>query len=344
MKILFTSHRFSPDVGGIEVNSEILAGYFSSRGHQVRLITGTSEMDDKKRPYKIYRKPGILTILRQYIWADIIYQNNIELRSLWPNILFRKPYVIAIRTWIRGTKGKKRIADYLKRITLLFAEYVISISDAIRRDSYKESIVIGNPYRSNLFKNLDNIERMDTVAYLGRFVTDKGIELLIKAYSRTNLTNIPLTLIGSGKDEAKYLKLAKEVGITLRLTGNLYGEALVKELNTHKILVIPSLWEEPFGNVALEGMACGCLVLASDGGGLPDAVGKAGFTFKRGCIDDLAQKLSFIYHNKNIGLNIKIHIKEHLGNHSEDVVCNKYLNVLERAYFRRKDQNSQTNQ
>ena len=121
MKILFTSHRFSPDVGGIEVNSEILAGYFSSRGHKVRLITQTRGMDDKSRPYKIYRRPGIFTVLRQYAWADIIYQNNIELRSLWPNILFRKPYVIAIRTWIRGTKGKKRIADYLKRITLLFA-------------------------------------------------------------------------------------------------------------------------------------------------------------------------------------------------------------------------------
>ena len=158
---------------------------------------------------------------------------------------------------------------------------LISISDAIRRDSYKDSIVIGNPYRSNVFKIIDSIERRDTVAYLGRFVTDKGIELLIKAYSRTNFTNIPLTLIGSGKDEKKYLKLANEVGIRLRMTGSLNGDALVKELNTHKILVIPSLWEEPFGNVALEGMACGCLVLASDGGGLPDAVGKAGFTFKR---------------------------------------------------------------
>ena len=339
MKILFTSHRFSPDIGGIEVNSEILAEYFSSRGHKVRLITKTSGIDDKKRTYKIYRKPTIFTILSQYAWADIIYQNNIELSSLWPNILFRKPYVIAIRTWIRGSEGKKRIVDYLKKITLMFAEYVIAISDAIRKDSYKDSIIIGNPYRSNVFKIIDNVERRDTVAYLGRFVTDKGIELLIKAYSKTNLTNIPLTLIGSGKDQTKYLKLAKEVGITLILTGNLYGEALVKDLNTHKILVIPSLWEEPFGNVALEGMACGCLVLASDGGGLPDAVGKAGLTFKRGCIDDLVQKISLIYQDKNIELNIKKHVKDHLSNHLENVVCNKYLNVIEKAYYNRKNHN-----
>jgi hypothetical protein len=39
MKILFTSHRFYPDIGGIEVNSEILESYFSSQGHKVRLVT-----------------------------------------------------------------------------------------------------------------------------------------------------------------------------------------------------------------------------------------------------------------------------------------------------------------
>ena len=162
---------------------------------------------------------------------------------------------------------------------------------------------------------------------------------LIKAYSRTKLNNIPLTLIGSGKDETKYIRMAKEVGIKLRLTGNLHGEELVKELNTHKVLVIPSLWEEPFGNVALEGIACGCLVLASNGGGLPDAVGKAGLTFKRGCIDDLAQKLSYIYQDKNIEINIRKNTREHLRNHLEDVVCDKYLSILEKVYCNRKYHN-----
>ena len=48
---------------------------------------------------------------------------------------------------------------------------------------------------------------------------------------------------------------------------------LVNQLNQSEILVVPSLWSEPFGIVALEGLACGCALLASDAGGLPDAVG-----------------------------------------------------------------------
>ena len=123
------------------------------------------------------------------------------------------------------------------------------------------------------------------------------------------------------------------MGVKLLFTGNLFGDELVEELNKHKVLVIPSLWEEPFGNVALEGMACGCLVLASNGGGLPDAVGKAGITFERGCIEDLIKKLNMIYLDRDIEFNIRSHIKEHLKNHEEEVVCNKYLIELEKAYY-----------
>lgn len=332
MKILFTSHKFSPDIGGIEVNSEILAAYFTSKGHEVRILTKTASDDGKIRAYKVLRNPSLWTILKQYSWSDIVYQNNIELGSLWPNMIFRKPYVIAIRTWIRSTTGKKRIIDYIKRVALYFAESVISISNAIRDDSYKNSVVIGNPYRSNMFRIIKDIERKESVAYLGRFVTDKGIEMLIRAYSRTNQTDIPLTLIGWGADKTEYMKLANRLRVNLRFTGNLFGEELVRELNKHKILVIPSLWNEPFGNVALEGMACGCLVLASDGGGLPDAVGKAGVTFKRGCIDDLVKKLNLILGDPNIEVNIRSHIKEHLSNHQEDVVCSRYLEILKKSY------------
>ena len=109
-----------------------------------------------------------------------MYQNNIELGSLWPNIIFRKPYVISVRTWIRDTFGKKRARDYLKKLVLNFAASVISVSEAIKEDSHENSVVIGNPYRSKLFRKLDEVKRNESVVYLGRFVSDKGIEMLIK--------------------------------------------------------------------------------------------------------------------------------------------------------------------
>jgi len=56
----------------------------------------------------------------------------------------------------------------------------------------------------------------------------------------------------------------------------LYGRA--------DFVVVPSLWEEPFGLVALEAMAAGCVVVASDCGGLPEIIdpGRNGFLARKG--------------------------------------------------------------
>ena len=140
MKILFTSHRFSPDVGGIEINSEILADYFASRGHEIRLLTKTKADDGRKRKYSVYRDPGLRTLLKLYAWSDIVYQNNIEIGSLWPNIYFRKPWVISIHTWLRDSKGKRRMIDQIKKTILSFGNSVISVSEAIRKDTQKSQL------------------------------------------------------------------------------------------------------------------------------------------------------------------------------------------------------------
>ena len=328
MRILFTSHKFHPVIGGIEVNSEILASYFSKNGHEVRLVTQTTHNKVDLYDFEVYRKPSILKLFELYKWADIVYQNNIELRVLWPNLAFRRPFVVSLHTWLRNRDGKRRLTDLLKIFILLYAKKVIAVSSAIQKDSFKDSIVIGNPYRDKLFRKLDFVERKQSIAYLGRFVSDKGVELLIKSYARLGVRGEALTLIGSGPNEKMYKQLANELGVKLNITNSLIGDDLVAELNKHKILVIPSLWEEPFGNVALEGMACGCLILASDGGGLPDAVGKAGVLFSRGSIEDLTRKLKNLYVESNTDTELEFNIKRHLENHSQKIVCGKYLDVL----------------
>ncbi len=330
MKILFTSHKFYPVIGGIETNSEILAKYFSENGHEVRLVTQTKYYKEDRYDFKVYRKPSIFKLFFLYQWADLVYQSNIELGVLWPNLFFWRPFVVSLNTWLRNSYGKRRLVDLLKIFVLLSSKKVIAVSRAIQEDSFKHSIVIGNPYRDQLFRKLGHVERKQSIAYLGRFVSDKGVELLIRSYAKLELDSKPLTLIGSGPNENEYKKLAKELGVKLNITGPLIGDKLVYELNKHKILVIPSLWEEPFGNIALEGMACGCLILASDGGGLPDAVGKAGVLFSRGSIEDLTRKLKNLYYGSDIDTDtdLEIYTKLHLENHSQKKICAKYLNIL----------------
>jgi glycosyltransferase involved in cell wall biosynthesis len=205
---------------------------------------------------------------------------------------------------------------------------VIAISEAIRRESFTRATVIGNPYRSNLFRILPNIPRQKSIAFLGRLVSDKGADLLIQALARVRCEYVGLTLIGSGPEEGALRRLAGELGVNVRFAGPLTGEDLVRELNQHEILAVPSLWEEPFGNVALEGMACGCLVVGSNGGGLPDAIGPAGLLFERGNTLALAECLHRLLDDSNLKSALRAKAAAHLQNHREEVVAARYLDIL----------------
>jgi glycosyltransferase involved in cell wall biosynthesis len=238
--------------------------------------------------------------------------------------------VISVRTWIRGNDGDIRWIHRFKKWTLRRVDAVIAISEAIRKDSFGGAVVIGNPYRSALFRVLPEIPRKISVAFLGRFVSDKGADLLIRAFTAAGC-GVGLTLLGAGPEEAALKRLAAELGVNARFAGALHGEDLVRELNRHEVLCVPSVWEEPFGNVALEGMACGCVVLGSNGGGLPDAIGPAGLLFERGNARDLAEKLSSLLADSDLKNSLRSKAPAHLENHREEVVAARYLDILRKA-------------
>lgn len=329
MKILFTSHRFYPFIGGIEVNSEILARYFSSKGHEVHVVTNTTGGEDAAFPFEVTRRPSRKKLVSLHRWADVVYQNNIELGSLWPAFLTRKPTVISVRTWLRANEGRTRPVDLLKKWALSRADAVIAISEAVRRDTFPRAVVIGNPYRSNLFRVLPDVRRRNSVVFVGRLVSDKGADLLIRAYAEVKDDADGLTLIGTGPEETSLRRMASDLGVEARFTGPLQGEDLVRELNQHAILAVPSRWAEPFGNVALEGMACGCVVVGSDGGGLPDAIGPGGLVFERGQASSLAAQIRRILQEPELREALRAQAVAHLESHREETVCRKYLNIIE---------------
>ena len=59
-------------------------------------------------------------------------------------------------------------------------------------------------------------------------------------------------------------------------------------LNAHRILVVPSRYDEPFGIVALEGIACGCVVVGSRGAASRRRSAPAALTFRNGDAGELA--------------------------------------------------------
>jgi glycogen(starch) synthase len=113
--------------------------------------------------------------------------------------------------------------------------------------------------------------------------------------------------------------------------GHKNRDELVRLLNAHQIMVIPSRWQEPFGVVALEGIACGCVVVGSAGGGLKDAIGACGLTFPNGNTEALAEILYNLLLQPDKLVLYRKNASAHLANHRAAKVAGEYLKVLAKA-------------
>ena len=96
-------------------------------------------------------------------------------------------------------------------------------------------------------------------------------------------------------------------------------------------MVVPSLWDEPFGIVALEGIACGCVVIGSEGGGLKDAIGSCGVTFPNGDVQALTQILLKLLKNPDQTSIYRANAPDHLLRHQKSAIAEAYLQILETA-------------
>lgn len=125
------------------------------------------------------------------------------------------------------------------------------------------------------------------VGFLGRLDPTKGVETLLAAL-RT-LRDLPLDVAIAGRGQPAYeaeLRAMAE-GLPVRFLGHVDPESLLDDID---VLVVPSVWHEPFGRVVQEAFSFGVPVIGSEAGGIPEAIGLGGpgFLFPPGDANHLA--------------------------------------------------------
>lgn len=130
------------------------------------------------------------------------------------------------------------------------------------------------------------------VVFAGRVVTPKGVAILIRA---ARSVQAEFVICGDGWQLESTQRLARRLGVERRVDfkGWLAEEAIAEELANASVVVVPSLWPEPFGLVGIEALAAGRPVIASSTGGIDDWLedGVNGLSVKPGDVDELAGAL-----------------------------------------------------
>jgi glycosyltransferase involved in cell wall biosynthesis len=167
------------------------------------------------------------------------------------------------------------------------------------------------------------------ILFLGRFSPEKGCHILLEAYEQLT-TDIKLVMAGTASYcDAYSRQLRNHAGARIKMLDWVSGEALDELLTNAMIFVLPSDIEG-LSLALLDAMGAGLCVVASDVPENREAIGGAGFTFRRGDAEDLAERLRFLIANPTE--------RESAGKAAKQRVRERYqwrqvASEIERVYF-----------
>ncbi len=222
-------------------------------------------------------------------------------------LFFRKRWVIS--THALYNFGEKSFISAFIRWLIKDAQRVICIS----RDSRKELMAIGIPEHKiivhitwvdqNIFRVLNKVDcrkalGLDdkfTVFFAGRLRKIKGVLNLIEAAK--GLEDINFVLVGEGPLEAEVRNVASEFSNIIYM-GKVPNEKLPEYYNAADVFIMPSLYEEPFGRVAIESLSCGRPCICSNLGGIVKHLDESVAKLIYPTVENIRQAILDLYNNK----------------------------------------------
>ena len=251
------------------------ATYWQQQGHCVTVITHTPNPQPDNASYRILRQPTLFQQWQAMRRADVVLMLNISLKGLPLLWLAGKPLFISHHTLLTDGRYARQWRQQLKRfICNRFARLNICCSHYVAR-SLRRTVVVHSPYNDSLFRPGSGEQIPGSLLFVGRLVSDKGVDTLLEVTAQLQQQGLtfPVSIAGDGplRETLQAFCQNKQL-VQVQWLGPVAQPALVRLMQQHAIVAVPSL-VEPFGTVVPEALACGCTVICSNSGGLPEAAG-----------------------------------------------------------------------
>jgi glycosyltransferase involved in cell wall biosynthesis len=334
MRIALIAPPFIPvpptEYGGTELFIANLALRLKRRGVDVVVYTnGASTIDVEKR--WLYSDPewplrgdiyDNLKDIAHTSWAvkdaaadscDVIHLNNAP--GLANSRFVKIPFVYTIHH-----PHENDLSEFYERFPDV---HYVTISDFQRQNENLPHVrTIHHGVDANACKVIE--EKQDYLAFLGRIAPIKGTHIAIDVAKRAG---IPLRIAGEIQpvyQEYFNTQIKPHIdGKFIQFAGEVDVKAKNELLSKARALLFPIQWNEPFGLVMIEAMACGTPVLAFPGGSVSEIVrdGVSGWICKSA--DEMVDKA------RSIGVAPSI-VREYLErNFSLDAMADRYLELYQ---------------
>ena len=184
---------------------------------------------------------------------------------------------------------------------------------------------------------INRSEAAFTLGVVSRLEHIKGMDLVIPAFAevRRRFPDVRLLVVGDGSLRGSMEQQAQELGCADAVTwaGRQPQESLPQYYGEMDIVLMPSR-SEGFGLTAIEAMACGCVVVASDVGGLPEVVsdGVCGLLHRTEDVHDMAAKICSLIaspeHCRTMQKNALQHVQRFSFQRYASAVCDLYERLI----------------
>jgi spore coat protein SA len=233
-------------------------------------------------------------LIRRLRRFDIVHIHN---RPQWVRALrgmdFAGAIVLHLHNDHLGHWSAAMLDDLAPRLDAIAvcSEYLRSTFASKSAALNAKSRVVHNGANLQLFYPREEVREARTIFFVGRFDPEKGVLQLLRAYEMVLDEHPDAKLViggttGFGKHrETPYVRQVRELAESLikrkhakiQFTGYLdHDRDLPLYFQRATVFASPSLFQEPFGLVNAEAMACATTVVGANRGGIPEVIGNAG--------------------------------------------------------------------
>lgn len=323
MRILLYTPAFPPQVGGMETSALRLAQGLTYNSHDVVVMTDTltSLNATEQWQFSVLRRPTFAQIRKAATWADVVHLSGYDLPTFVAAKLARRPVVWEHHDYgpcgcfrpesrrcgflhlgpagsfgVRHWPLRERVKDYTRTVVRLASLPWVD-ANVVMLPGHRAALPF--PHLSVIPHGIDCVTGQPVraarpqILFHSRHAPGKGGHILLQALAQLSKGSVRAIFGGDGPARRQWESLAASLGLDIEFRGFTDHIGLTKLYLESDIVVVPTVYAEYVGLVALEAMACGAYVVGSSNGGLGELLRTCGAaTFPPGDDIALAQLLS----------------------------------------------------